>query len=68
MRLRLSLLTRNLSKRRHNVKLLPLLLMFAPLVMADPATEETVHQLSEFVAVTAMVISFCLGAILGHQR
>jgi len=34
----------------------------------DPASELTVHQISEFIAVGVMVISFSLGAILGHAR
>jgi len=34
----------------------------------DPASEITVHQISEFIAVGVMIISFSLGAILGHAR
>jgi len=41
---------------------------FGAPVNSDPASEVTVHQISEFIAVGVMVISFSLGAILGHAR
>lgn len=51
------------------MRLITFLLVFiSPSVFAEPATEETVHQLSEFITISIVLFSFMLGAQFGHTR
>jgi len=44
------------------------LLLTSAVVSAEPATEETISQLNEFVVIFCLIVSFGLGAIFGHMR
>jgi len=58
---------------RFNINLLAFLIGFtfmfiAGYASAEPATEETLQQVNEFIVIACLVFSFCMGALFGHTR
>jgi len=45
-----------------------ILILAAGNAFAEPATEETVHQLTQFLPAAAMALCFALGVVAGQQR